>query len=266
MDTRNPTSPAATGTSLPGTTPPGAAKPEQDPPRARQTPGPMAGGNVRDAARDLKDSGKDAAARASETLSSGARSAAEQAREAGSAASEQVSRLAGQAREQGAALLNQQKERAAAVADDVAAAMRRAGEKLRQENDDNLAACTEAFGDGVGSVARYLRQTEGREMRRHAENLARSHPEWVLGGAYVVGLAVARFLKASRPRPDGSESHGATRWEGGGAYARNLEPARTGGTTGSSAGDAPAAPHVSTGAAVAPVAVAGVIRPNAEVH
>ena len=36
-------------------------------------------------------------------------------------------------------------------------------------------------------------------MVDHAADCARRHPEWALGGAYVAGLAIARFLKASRP-------------------------------------------------------------------
>ena len=77
MDSTNPSRPGATGTSLPGTTPPGIPKPASHPDRAAQTPTSRAGKEVRDAARDLKESGKDVAARASEKLSSGARAASE---------------------------------------------------------------------------------------------------------------------------------------------------------------------------------------------
>ena len=287
MDLTNPSRPGAPGTGLPGRTAPGIPKPASDPDRAAQAPTSRAGKEVRDAARDLKESGKDVAARASDKLSSGARAASEQARQAASAAGEQVSHIARQAREQGAEVLNQQVERAAGVADDVAAAMRRAGEKLRQENDDNLAACTEAFADGAGSVARYLRHTDGRAMRGHAEELARRHPEWVLGGAYVVGLAVARFLKASRPEPQGAGSSGSypasddhaasgahadiSVQQGRGGFECSPEPARAssildgGGAVGATPGRA-AAPPDRIGVLVPPVPVAGEIRANPEVH
>ena len=147
-------------------------------------------------ARDVAESAKQSAAQASEQISRTARDAADQAT---SALKQQADNVSRQVREQGGAVIQQQKERAAAVADDVAGALRRAAEKLRQEQDQNLAGYTEALADGAGSVGRYLRETEPRAMADHAADCARRHPEWVLGGAYVVGLAVARFLKASRP-------------------------------------------------------------------
>ena len=281
MDSKIPSAPGATGTGLPGTTRQGSARPAKEPDGVGHAPTSRPGQEVQDAARDLKESGKDVAARASERLSSGARAASAQASQAASAATEHVNALAGRAWEQGKEVLNQQVERAAAVADDVADAMRRAGDKLRQENDNNLAACTEALADGAGSVARYLRQTDGRAIRGHAEDLARHHPEWVLGGAYVLGLAVARFLKASRPGPeyagasgayDASGGHAAPRPEkGAGEVGRGLQPVPAssgpsgGGAAGATAGgtaEAPGRIHV----LVPPVVVGGEIRANPEVH
>ena len=283
MEPSNPLRPASAGASLPGKTQQEVSTHAGDPDGPGRAPTAQAGQEVRRAAGDLKESGKDVAARASEKLSSGARAASEQARQAASAAGEQVSRIAGQAREQGREVLNQQVERVASVADDLESAMRRAGEKLRQDKDDNLAACTEAFADGAGSVARYLRHTDGRAMREHAENLARRHPEWVLGGAYVVGLAVARFLKASRPEPHRTESSGSYappgasparspgQGEGEGKFEPGAEPARVpsdpGGTgaIGATAGGTAVAPG-RIGVLVPPVAVARDAQLNPEVH
>lgn len=273
MNSPNPSRPGATGACLPGTTSLEIPKPTSHPDHAAQAPTLRAGKEVRDAARDLKESGKEVAAGASEKLSSGARVASEQARRAASAAGEQVGHIARQAREQGKEVLNQQVERAAGVADDVAAAMRRAGDKLRQENDDNLAACTEAFADGAGSVARYLRQTDTRAMRAHAENLARRHPEWVLGGAYVLGLAVARFLKASRPERESAGPSGAYParhpGEATGGFGGGFEPVPEspggGGVEGATAGGTPGVPG-RVAVLVPPVAVAGQIHVNPEVH
>lgn len=226
MDTRNPSAPGTFGATPPGAT----ARPGVEPstPGAYRPPAghqggaqPGGGQDVREEARHLKASGAAVAGEAADRARGAASAAADRAGQAASqtasAARDQAARLAGQAKEQGMALIEQQKERAAATADDVSAAVRRAAEKLRQENDENLAGYAEAIADGAGSVARYMRQTDPGTMCRHVGHLTRRHPEWVLGGAYVAGLAIARFLKAQRPDdgyPDAG-SHTYRRGSGG---------------------------------------------------
>ena len=55
---------------------------------------------------------------------------------------------------------------------------------------DTVAEQTERF-------ANYLRETDAREMLRNVEDAARKQPLLFLGGAFVIGLATARFLKAA---------------------------------------------------------------------
>jgi hypothetical protein len=78
----------------------------------------------------------------------------------------------------------------------VGTALRSAGEQLREE-DDVVAGYAEKASERIESIASYLDSAEPRELARDAEDLARTHPAWFFGGAFLVGLAAGRFLKAS---------------------------------------------------------------------
>src|SRR6266850_4166916 len=56
-------------------------------------------------------------------------------------------------------------------------------------------------GRATGKDASYLRGKEPGDFLYDLESYARRSPEVVFGGLFVVGLAAARFLKASRKRP-----------------------------------------------------------------
>lgn len=154
-------------------------------------------------AREMKDTACQSASDASAKAREVAGQTAEQMRQ-------QAGRLASQLREKGVAVLDQQKSRAADLIGDCVSATRRAAEKLHAENDHNLAGYTDAIAEGLESTSRYLREQDARKLVDDAADLARRRPEWVLGGAFVVGLAVARFLKASRP--DGA-AYGSYRYD-----------------------------------------------------
>ena len=154
-------------------------------------------------ARELKDSVKQGAAGAAESARQVAGQTAEQVKR-------QAGQLASQFREKGAALVDQQKGRAADLIGDCVAATRRAAQKLHDENDHNLAGYADAFAQGLDRTGQYLREQDARKLVDDAADLARRRPEWVLGGAFVVGLAVARFLKASR---SGGAAYGSYRYD-----------------------------------------------------
>jgi hypothetical protein len=70
-----------------------------------------------------------------------------------------------------------------------------------------LADYTDMVADRLDSAGRYLREQDASRMVSDAADLARRKPEWVLGGAFVLGLAVARFLKSSRPGRGGARGY-----------------------------------------------------------
>lgn len=163
---------------------------------------------IRREAREVKDAAKQ-----------GASDAAAKAREVAGQTAEQVRQQAGQwasqLREKGTALVDQQKSRAADLIGDCVAATRRAAQKLHDENDHNLAGYTDAIAERLESTSQYLREQDARRLVDDAADLARRRPEWVLGGAFVLGMALARFLKASRP--DGA-AYGSYRYDRPGEF------------------------------------------------
>jgi hypothetical protein len=87
----------------------------------------------------------------------------------------------------------------------VAGHLRQMSETLR--TDDTVAAgIAERASRGVESIANYVGSTDARSILSDTEQLARRKPTLFYGGAFVLGLAAARFLKSSRPDNYGSRS------------------------------------------------------------
>ena len=97
-------------------------------------------------------------------------------------------------------------ERKARAADEVSVfgqALHQAASTLDEKGEGNIGTYVHQAADLVDSCADWLRNQEPGEMLRGCGNFTRRHPEVVLGGLFVAGIAVARFLKASdRKRED----------------------------------------------------------------
>src|SRR5437660_12926184 len=55
------------------------------------------------------------------------------------------------------------------------------------------------FGDQIDGFAQYLEQTSVQNLLGDAENFARQHSSWFLGGALALWFAASRFIKGSTP-------------------------------------------------------------------
>lgn len=166
-------------------------------------------GKASDAARDAtqvaKDAGKqatDAAKQSYQDAKVAASDAYEQgkhkASDLGQQALSQTKQAAGQLRQQAAALVNGQTDRAADEVDTFAKAIRRSVDTLREEGDDRVAEYAEGAAVGVENVRDYLRRADADGLYRDAGDFVRRRPEWAMGGLFVAGIALGRFLKASR--------------------------------------------------------------------
>ena len=114
-------------------------------------------------------------------------------------ASREVPSVAGvidQVKQQASSRVNEQKARAAEGLGSVASAIRSASENLRTENQ-TLATYADKAVDQIQLFADRMRDKEPAEMVRDAERFARRNPAAFVGGAFVLGLALARFLKSS---------------------------------------------------------------------
>jgi sirohydrochlorin ferrochelatase len=147
---------------------------------------------------------------------SGSGGAREQIREVKNQVVDQAKNTFQQARERASSSLGESKGQFADQFGTVADALRRTTEHLRSEDQQRIAGLTETVARQVEQVANYLRTKDAQAMKRDLENLARRQPALVLGGALVVGLIGARFLKSSERRRDqerigGGRNYGSER-------------------------------------------------------
>jgi hypothetical protein len=120
----------------------------------------------------------------------------------------ETSRVAGQAKDHVQGLVTQQKERVAGQLGSLAGALREAGQKLdEKDGDKGFGRYAGRAAEQVDRVSNYLRGHELTDVIRDAETFARRRPDVFLGGTFLAGLLLARFLKASGERQE-------TDWDG----------------------------------------------------
>lgn len=123
----------------------------------------------------------------------------------------QWSESKGRLAERASSLIRDQKDRLCTGLDGAAKAARAAAEKLEEEGQEqSVAGYARAAVGGLEQVRDYLRAADVNDIADEVRQFTRRHPEWVLGGLFVAGLAMARFMKADRPigprpLPEGAE-------------------------------------------------------------
>jgi hypothetical protein len=191
MDTRPSPTPNA---SHPGAQPGGADSLERAQLEAkRQTEG------IREQARSASQQAGQQASDVVQDAKTSINEAAQQARR-------KVGAYAEAAKVRGQEMLDQQKHRAADQLHIVGEAAHRAADKFREEKDDNIAGYIDAVADEVDRLGDYLERRDLRTLLSDTQRFARREPEWFLGGMFLAGLALTRFLKASSPAPRSYES------------------------------------------------------------
>jgi hypothetical protein len=136
----------------------------------------------------------------------------EEARGVAARARETSGRLANRAWSQADQAVRGRKDTAAQRLDSISGALRDGAHRLSGAEDESLGRYATRAADGVERAARYLREHDPEDLVREVEGFARRRPELFVGSAFVTGILVARFLKASAERrlPDptaGSEEH-----------------------------------------------------------
>ncbi len=127
--------------------------------------------------------------------------AKEQVRNLASEAKRETSKVAGQASDYVSNLVSRQKDQAADSLGGVAGAIRDVGNRL-QEQDQAAGVGQYAMraADQVDRLSSYLRDRDLNTFFRDTETFARRHPDVFLGGTFLAGLLLARFLKSSSER------------------------------------------------------------------
>ena len=95
--------------------------------------------------------------------------------------------------------VDEQKNRAADGLGGIADVLRNATSDLRHENEA-LASYVDMASDQMKAFAEQIRQRGVTEMIDDVGQFARRRPALFIGGAFLVGLGIARFLKASADR------------------------------------------------------------------
>ncbi len=122
-------------------------------------------------------------------------------------------------RDQATAAAEQQKHRVAEELDTVAGALREAGRKLHEGQEERLAPYTDRAAEYLEGLAGYFRDQSLQDLIEDSADMARRHPGLFLGGAVVLGFALARFIKASGEEADEFEDY---RYEPSERYAPSM--------------------------------------------
>jgi hypothetical protein len=118
-------------------------------------------------------------------------------------AKQTTSEVVDQVQEQAGSRLNRQKDEAANDLQRLAGAVRRMGDELHGGEQGPLAQYAAQYGqkaaEGIDRLTNYLRTTDTKQLFSEIENFGRRQPALMIGGAFLLGLAGARFLKSSMP-------------------------------------------------------------------
>ena len=138
------------------------------------------------------------------TPSAGADDLLQQAKQTTSEVVDNVQQRAGSS-------IDEQKDNAAGELEQLAGAVRQLGQKLNQPEQGPLAHYAAEYGtkaaDGLERLTNYLRQHDTKALVSEIENFGRRQPTLLLGGAFLLGLAGARFLKSSMSAASQSDTN-----------------------------------------------------------
>ena len=116
--------------------------------------------------------------------------------EAGQQATASAGHLAERAADVGIQQADRGREMAAEGIDKVAQTVRRISTDM-QTDQPQIANAALTAADQAEKVAQYLRQTDARQIIGNVEDVARRQPLIFLGGAFLLGVAASRFIKAA---------------------------------------------------------------------
>lgn len=123
--------------------------------------------------------------------------AQEKAHEVAGQAQEKAREAAGKAQEGVRQQIDERSTQAGERVSSTAQDLRSVGEELRKQGKDTPAKLADRAAEQTEKVGSYLKERGPDEMLEDVEDFGRQRPWAVLAGGLVVGIAAARFLKAS---------------------------------------------------------------------
>ncbi|HKG36154.1 MAG TPA: hypothetical protein VKA89_06930 [Solirubrobacterales bacterium] len=112
-------------------------------------------------------------------------------------AQEKAQDFAGQARERVQTQVDQRSTEAGQTVSQKAEDLRAVASELRNRGDDGPARAAEQAADRVQRFGSYLEEADGQRILDDVEEFGRRQPWIALAGGVALGIAAARFLKAS---------------------------------------------------------------------
>jgi hypothetical protein len=123
--------------------------------------------------------------------------AQEKAQDVAGQAQEKAHEVAGKAQEGIRQQIDNRSTQAGEQVSSTAQDLRSVGEELRKQGKDTPAKLADRAAEQTEKVGSYLKERGPDEMLEDVEEFGRQRPWAVLAGGLVVGVAAARFLKAS---------------------------------------------------------------------
>ena len=170
------------------------------------------GGDVPDVVDQLKQF-KQRAADVAGSVRDGAGGAVEQVKHK---AADVTRAITSTLREEAERLFDEQKGKAASKVGRYGKTIHQVAHALRAVKADPVAELVDSAGGHVEGLTDYLEERNLTQVLEDAGEVARRHPGMMIGGMFLTGLALARFLKASGSRPDGGDDEGGEESESGG--------------------------------------------------
>lgn len=130
--------------------------------------------------------------------------------EAGQETGETIGRLAEKAGSMGIERADQARQVTADGLEKLASTVRRVGTDMESEQP-MIANVASTAAEQAERAAGFLRETDARELIHNVEDVARRQPLLFVGGAFLLGVAASRFIKAA-----GGNGGGASRGYGSG--------------------------------------------------
>jgi len=112
-------------------------------------------------------------------------------------AQQKLGEAAEKASEQALSQLEARKAQAAEGLGSVAQALDQTSEQLRNQQQEVMPEYLHGAAETIRGAAEYLKRNDVRQLIENVRTVARRQPELFLGGAFVLGLLTARFLKSS---------------------------------------------------------------------
>ena len=125
-----------------------------------------------------------------------------------------VSSAADKAKQTAKSQASTQKDQAAQSLHTVGQAVKQAAQQLRQNNQTPIAQVAETAASNLNQFADHLSSRNIEDLIGEVENFASRQPALFLGGAFLLGVLGARFLKSSRAGMSQSGSSGSQQWQG----------------------------------------------------